>query len=54
MILNHLMLWSKERNIKEVRLEVYSQNEGAILAYSKAGFKPNVMEMRLDIDEIGI
>jgi GNAT superfamily N-acetyltransferase len=54
MVLNHLMLWSKERGIKEVRLEVYCENHGAITAYSKSGFKPNLMEMRLDIDEIGI
>jgi ribosomal protein S18 acetylase RimI-like enzyme len=33
----------------EVRLEVYEENEPAKKAYVKAGFTPNLLEMRLKI-----
>lgn len=49
LILEALTSWAKERNISEVRLQVYDQNESAKKAYSKAGFKPNLLEMRIEI-----
>ncbi|MDF2476195.1 MAG: family N-acetyltransferase [Sphingobacterium sp.] len=50
LILEALINWAKHRNISEVRLQVYDQNDSAIIAYSKAGFKPNLLEMRLEIE----
>jgi RimJ/RimL family protein N-acetyltransferase len=48
-ILQSLIEWSKRKNISEVRLEVYNENEIAKKAYLKSGFKPNLLEMRLEI-----
>lgn len=50
-ILDALINWAKERGLTEVRLEVYSVNQSAIKAYEKAGFTPNLLEMRLEIVE---
>lgn len=49
LILEALLRWARDRNITEVRLEVYDQNESAKKAYSKAGFKPNLLEMRMEL-----
>jgi ribosomal protein S18 acetylase RimI-like enzyme len=49
-ILAALLNWAKERELTEVRLEVYSENSSAIKAYEKAGFKPLLLEMRLEIE----
>ncbi|MCL9807640.1 GNAT family N-acetyltransferase [Flavobacterium amniphilum] len=48
-ILQHLIAWSKEQNLTEVRLEVYDENVIAKNAYLKAGFKSNLLEMRMEI-----
>lgn len=48
-ILNGLVDWAKTQNLSEVRLEVYDKNTTAKNAYLKAGFKPNLLEMRLEI-----
>lgn len=48
-IVHELIHWSKHKRMTEVRLEVYSENEIAKKAYSKIGFKPNILEMRLEI-----
>ena len=50
-ILQHLLDWAKDRNLTEVRLEVYDENTIAKNAYLKAGFKGNLLEMRLEIEE---
>jgi ribosomal protein S18 acetylase RimI-like enzyme len=50
-ILQHLIGWSKKQNLTEVRLEVYDENLIAKNAYLKAGFKSNLLEMRLEIQE---
>jgi ribosomal protein S18 acetylase RimI-like enzyme len=47
-ILDALLNWAKERGLAEIRLEVYSENLSAIKAYEKAGFKPLVLEMRME------
>ncbi|WP_104383315.1 GNAT family N-acetyltransferase [Sphingobacterium sp. HMA12] len=49
LILEALLSWAKEKNISEVRLQVYDQNDSAIIAYSKVGFKPNLLEMRIEV-----
>lgn len=48
-ILNNLIEWSKEKGLTEVKLDVYAENEIAKKAYLKAGFKPNLLEMRFEI-----
>ena len=48
-IVDKLIEWAKNRRITEVRLEVYEENFLAKKAYSKAGFKPNLLEMRMEI-----
>ena len=48
-ILNGLIDWVKRQNLTEVRLEVYDKNTKAKSSYLKAGFKPNLLEMRLEI-----
>jgi GNAT superfamily N-acetyltransferase len=49
MVLDGLLDWAKSKGITEVRLEVYEENEVAKKAYLKAGFKPNLLEMRIEI-----
>jgi GNAT superfamily N-acetyltransferase len=48
-ILNRLIDWAKSQNLTEIRLEVYDKNTRAKNSYLKAGFKPNLLEMRLEI-----
>ncbi len=48
-ILNGLLDWVKSQNVNEVRLEVYDENITAKNSYLKAGFKPILLEMRLEI-----
>ncbi len=49
MVLDELMNWAKSKGISEVRLEVYDANLIAKKSYIKAGFTPNLLEMRLEI-----
>ena len=42
-----LIDWTKDRNITEVQLDVYAQNKSALDAYTKIGFKPDLLKMRL-------
>ena len=48
-ILDGLINWATNKNITEVRLEVYDENTIAKNAYLKAGFKPNLLGMRKEI-----
>lgn len=50
LILERLISWAKKRNISEVRLQVYDENSIAKNAYHKVGFKPNLLEMRMELD----
>jgi len=49
LLLNDLKKWILSQGISEVRLEVYSENESAIKAYEKAGFKQILTTMRCEI-----
>ncbi|GGW23135.1 GNAT family N-acetyltransferase [Arenibacter certesii] len=49
-IVDALLAWSKTKGIKEVRLTVYEDNNPAIRAYEKVGFKKHLIEMRLGLD----
>jgi ribosomal protein S18 acetylase RimI-like enzyme len=46
LVLEALTNWIKSQGISEIRLEVYAENEAAKRAYEKAGFTPNLLEMR--------
>jgi GNAT superfamily N-acetyltransferase len=48
-IIDALGYWSKEQGITMMHLDVFSENSVAIRAYNKAGFKANLVEMRLDM-----
>ncbi len=46
-ILDQLIEWSEGEGVKDIYMDVYAQNESAIKAYNKAGFKPCLLEMKL-------
>ncbi len=50
-IIKELKEWAISKGLMEVRLTVYDQNEPAIRAYEKVGFKKHIVEMRLRIGE---
>lgn len=47
-IVDGLKEWSFSKGLKEIRLTVYDENDGAIRAYEKVGFKKHLIEMRLN------
>lgn len=49
MIIESLQQWSIARNITEMRLEVYYQNDAALKAYEKVGFIRHMIEMRKEV-----
>jgi len=50
LVLDALLAWCKQRNVIEIRLDVYAVNQPALRAYEKAGFKKNMISMRLSLD----
>jgi ribosomal protein S18 acetylase RimI-like enzyme len=54
LIIDALLKWCQERNIFEIRLDVYNDNAHAISAYKKAGFKKHMINMRLNIQNSGL
>ncbi|MCB0278884.1 MAG: GNAT family N-acetyltransferase [Calditrichaeota bacterium] len=48
-IIQRLAAWLKSKHVYEMSLDVYSDNEAAVRAYQKAGFKKNLIEMRMEI-----
>ena len=46
-IMDRLIEWSQSKRVNDFYLSVYSQNESALKAYGKAGFKPCLVEMKL-------
>jgi ribosomal protein S18 acetylase RimI-like enzyme len=48
-IMDALLDWAKTHGLAEIRLEVYSENQPAIKAYEKAGFKPLLLQMRTEV-----
>ena len=51
LIINELLKWCKERQVFEIRLDVYEDNLTAIKAYEKVGFKKHMINMRLNISD---
>lgn len=52
LLLNHLFEWARNNELPDVHLTVYPENKPAVRAYEKAGFKPHLLEMRLNLDEM--
>ncbi|MEO1575057.1 MAG: GNAT family N-acetyltransferase [Pseudomonadota bacterium] len=50
-VLNALLDWARRNDLPEVHLTVYPENDSARNAYLKAGFKPHILEMRMNIDD---
>ncbi|MBD0852332.1 GNAT family N-acetyltransferase [Maribacter arenosus] len=46
-IVERLKQWSFAKGLKEIRLTVYNDNQSAIKAYEKVGFKKHIITMRL-------
>lgn len=51
LIIDALLNWCKNKNINEIRLDVYEDNPSAIRAYEKAGFKKHLINMRLNLED---
>ena len=50
LILDSLKEWSKSQQVFHFSLDVYADNQAAIRAYEKAGFKSNLIEMSVSLD----
>lgn len=50
-IVDELLNWCKEKNVLEIRLDVYEDNISAIRAYQKIGFKKHMINMRLHLED---
>ncbi|MCF2874107.1 MULTISPECIES: GNAT family N-acetyltransferase [unclassified Tenacibaculum] len=48
-VVEALNTWILSRNVSEVRLDVYAENQGAIRAYEKVNFKKNLINMRMSL-----
>lgn len=49
LILDNLKNWAKQKELKELRLDVYSNNIGALKSYERFGFTKSLLNMRMDI-----
>jgi len=49
LILDSLKKWAKEKELKELRLDVYINNIDAIKVYERFGFTKILVNMRMDI-----
>ncbi len=52
LIVDALLNWCREKNIFEIRLDVYEDNLPAIRAYEKIGFKRHMINMRLNLQDL--
>lgn len=50
-IIKQLCDWAKAQDITDIRLDVFADNAPAVNAYKKLGFKANLVEMTLNIDD---
>ena len=48
-IIEKLRIWAKSKKLTELRLDVYNDNDKAVFAYEKFGFKKHLVEMRMKI-----
>ena len=52
LIIDALKAWCRERQVFEIRLDVYDVNHSAIRAYEKAGFKKHLITMRMNLNDL--
>ena len=50
-LIEQLAKWSKEQGINNMHLDVFADNQPAINAYRKSGFKHYLLEMRVDLNK---
>jgi ribosomal protein S18 acetylase RimI-like enzyme len=50
-IIDALKEWCLSKDVRELRLEVYHDNDSAVRAYEKSGFRRLMTEMRLNLSE---
>lgn len=50
-VIKRLCEWAKAQDITDIRLEVFADNTPAVKAYEKLGFKANLVEMTLNLDD---
>ena len=50
-LIEKLIEWSKLKGVNTFYLDVYSENQSAIKAYEKVGFKSSLVEMKLTLAE---
>ncbi len=50
-IIEGLMHWAKKKKITEIQLDVYAENAIALNAYTKIGFKPDLLKMRMSLED---
>jgi GNAT superfamily N-acetyltransferase len=48
-IIEEIKKMAQAKNVNELHLDVYNDNHSAIRAYEKAGFKRNLINMRIEI-----
>ncbi|MFQ3304964.1 MAG: GNAT superfamily N-acetyltransferase [Polaribacter sp.] len=48
-VLESLKSWAKEKDLKELRLDVYSKNAGALKSYERFGLTKGLVNMKIDI-----
>jgi len=48
-VIDHLISWSKSKEVNDLYLDVYFDNSAAIRAYEKVGFQSSLTEMRLSL-----
>jgi RimJ/RimL family protein N-acetyltransferase len=54
LIVDAILQWCKEKDVFEIRLDVYQDNLPAIKAYKKVGFKKHMINMRLNIKNMNL
>lgn len=52
LIVDELFAWCKNKNVHEIRLDVYNSNPSAIRAYEKVGFEKHMIHMRMNINDL--
>jgi ribosomal protein S18 acetylase RimI-like enzyme len=50
LIMDELFKWSKDQGLTEIRLQVYDENNPAVRAYEKVGFKKILTTMRMQLE----
>lgn len=49
-IFQDLVGWSQRRGVRDFCLDVYAENNSAVRAYEKSGFRGSLLEMKLNLE----